>query len=262
MLRSLWTAATGMNSMQTGIDNLSNNLANVNTAGFKRGMVEFQDLLYQDVVSAGSITAAGINHPTGIQIGLGSKPVSIEKIHTTGNPKPTENPYDMMIQGSGFFQVQMPDGSTGYTRDGSFKVDGNGNVVSADGYLLIPNITVPQNASEFSVGEDGIVSVRLPGNAQETQLGQIQLARFVNPAGLQATGKNLFKETTASGAPQVNNPMADGFGSILHKYLEMSNVNVVNEMVDMITQQRAYEMNSKTIQTSDAMLQTVGTLKR
>ena len=262
MVRSLWTAATGMHSQQLNMDNIANNLANVNTTGFKKGRILFQDLLYQDLKPAGSVTAAGINHPTGIQIGMGATAVSIEKIHSDGNYIQTYNPLDVKIDGDGYFQVQLPNGNIGYTRAGSFKIDANGDVVTPEGYLLTPGINIPENATQLSISSDGIWSVTLPGEQEETELGQIEIARFINPAGLNAIGENLYLATGASGAAQVGIPGEDGFGSLKQNFLESSNVNMVEEMVNMITGQRAYEMNSKSIQTSDEMLQTVTALKR
>ncbi|BAI81599.1 flagellar basal-body rod protein FlgG [Deferribacter desulfuricans SSM1] len=262
MLRTLWTAASGMTTQQINIDNISNNLANVNTAGFKKSRVNFEDLLYQELKPAGGVTAAGINHPTGIQIGLGSKVVSTEKIFSQGNFQQTGNPLDIAIEGDGFFQVTLPDGTIGYTRNGSFKVDADGNLVTAEGYLLEPNIAIPDNALEIIVGEDGTLSVTLPGEAEPTELGQIELAKFINPSGLRSIGKNIYLQTAASGEPTTGIPGEDGFGTLAQGILEMSNVNVVEEMVNLITGQRAYEINSKAIQTGDEMLQIVNNLKR
>lgn len=262
MLRSLWTAATGMQAQQMNIDNSSNNLANVNTHGFKKGRLLFQDLLYHDIKAAGAVTAAGINHPTGIQMGMGANVVAIEKVHSQGNYQNTNNPLDLMIEGDGYFQVNMPDGTIAYTRIGSFRPDANGDLVTPEGYLLEPGINLPENALELSVSADGIFSVRLPGEEDETELGQIEIARFLNPAGLKAVGENLYIATGASGAAQVGIASEDGYGKIRQNFLETSNVVMVDEMVNMITGQRAYEMNSKAIQTSDEMLQTVAALKR
>ncbi|KAA0258768.1 flagellar basal-body rod protein FlgG [Deferribacter autotrophicus] len=262
MLRTLWTAASGMTTQQINIDNIANNLANVNTAGFKKSRVNFEDLLYQEIRPAGAVTATGINHPTGIQIGLGSKVVSTEKIFSQGNFQQTGNPLDLTIEGDGFFQVTLPDGTIGYTRNGSFKIDADGNLVTAEGYLLEPNIAIPENALEIIVGEDGTVSVTLPGEAEPTELGQIELAKFINPSGLRSIGKNIYLQTAASGEPITGVPGEEGLGTIAQGILEMSNVNVVEEMVNLITGQRAYEINSKAIQTGDEMLQIVNNLKR
>ncbi|MDR0454851.1 MAG: flagellar basal-body rod protein FlgG [Deferribacteraceae bacterium] len=262
MIRSLYTAATGMSAQQKNIDNTANNLANVNTQGFKKGRIIFEDLMYQELKAAGSMTSTGIIHPTGIQEGMGVNMISIEKIFSQGSFQYTENPLDVMIEGDGFFQVQLPDGSMGYTRQGAFKIDANGDIVTPQGYLLFPNINVPENALELSISQNGIWSVYLPGDTQETEIGQIEIARFINPAGLKALGENLYIETGASGAAQVSIPSENGFGSLRQLFLEMSNVNVVDEMVSMITAQRAYEMDSKAIQTSDEMLQIANGLKR
>jgi flagellar basal-body rod protein FlgG len=251
-----------MQAQQTNIDNISNNLSNVNNAGFKKGRVLFEDLLYQELQAAGSTTATGTLHPTGIQVGLGTMVTAIEKIHSQGSPRYTENPLDIMIQGDGFFQIELPDGSMGYTRAGSFKVDANGDVVTPQGYRLFPNINIPENALVLNVSHDAIFTVYMPGDMEETEIGQIETARFINPAGLKSLGENVFIETSSSGTPQVNIPGTDGFGDLRQHFLEMSNVSVVDEMVNMITAQRAYEMDSKAIQTSDEMLQIANGLKR
>ena len=262
MVRSLWTAATGMQAQQMNIDNMSNNLANVNTHGFKKGRVLFQDLLYQDIKSAGAVTAAGINHPSGIQMGMGVATVAIQKIHSQGNYDNTYNELDLTIEGDGYFQLTLPDGNIGYIRSGAFSIDANGDVVSPEGYLLEPGINIPDNALRISVSSDGIFSVKLPGEDEETELGQIEIARFINPTGLASIGENIYLATGASGAARVGIPSEDGYGKVKQHFLETSNVQMVTEMVNMITGQRAYEMNSKAIQTSDEMLQTVASLKR
>lgn len=262
MVRSLWTAATGMQAQQMNIDNMSNNLANVNTHGFKKGRILFQDLLYQDIKAAGAVTAAGINHPTGIQMGMGVATAAIQKIHSQGNYENTYNPLDLTVEGDGYFQITLPDGNIGYIRSGAFSIDANGDVVSPEGYLLEPGINIPENALSISVSSDGIFSVKLPGEEQETELGQIEIARFINPAGLSSVGENVYLATEASGPAQVGIASEDGYGKIRQGFLETSNVSMVTEMVNMITGQRAYEMNSKAIQTSDEMLQTVAGLKR
>ena len=259
MVRSLWTAATGMQAQQMNIDNMSNNLANVNTHGFKKGRVLFQDLLYQDIKSAGAVTAAG---PSGIQMGMGVATVAIQKIHSQGNYDNTYNELDLTIEGDGYFQLTLPDGNIGYIRSGAFSIDANGDVVSPEGYLLEPGINIPDNALRISVSSDGIFSVKLPGEDEETELGQIEIARFINPTGLASIGENIYLATGASGAAQVGIPSEDGYGKVKQHFLETSNVQMVTEMVNMITGQRAYEMNSKAIQTSDEMLQTVASLKR
>lgn len=262
MVRSLYTAATGMSAQQMNIDNISNNLSNVNTQGFKKGRIIFEDLMYQEIKAAGSLTATGIMHPTGIQQGLGVNTLAIEKIFSQGNYQYTQVPTDVAIEGDGFFQIELPDGAIGYTRQGAFSTDGDGNIVTPQGYYLFPNITVPENALELSISEDGVFSVYLPGETEETELGQIEIARFINPSGLKAIGGNIYTETGVSGAPQLAVPGEDGFGTTRQYFLEMSNVSIVDEMVGMITAQRAYEMNSKAIQTSDEMLQIANGLKR
>lgn len=262
MMRSLWTAASGMIAQQFNIDSIANNLANVNTVGFKRSRVDFQDLLYQTVRYAGSPVSAGAQLPTGIQVGHGVRPVSTERIFTTGTFKQTDNPLDLLIEGDGFFQVLLPDGTTAYTRDGALKIDGQGRLVTSDGFTLQPEITIPADAVSINVGTDGTVTVLVSGSNQPQNLGQIRLARFINPAGLRSLGRNLFAATAASGAPQEGTPGLDGLGNIAQGYLEMSNVQVVEEMVNMILAQRAYEVNSRAIQASDEMLQTANNLRR
>lgn len=261
MLRALWTAATGMTTQQLNIDNIANNLANVNNVGFKKSRINFQDLLYQEIRPSGTPNATGINFPTGIQIGLGSRVIATEKIFTTGSFQETGNPLDLAIEGDGFFQVTLPDGTIAYTRAGSFKLNQDGDVVTPDGYLIEPPINIPANALSISVGSDGTVSVTLPGEQEPDEIGNIELARFINPAGLNSIGKNLYLPTGASGDAEAGVPGEDGFGLIIQGVLEMSNVNVVEEMVNMITGQRAYEINSKAIQTGDQMLQIVNNLK-
>jgi len=262
MLRSLWIASSGMTAQQTNIDNLSNNLANVNTVGFKKARVNFEDLLYQEIRPAGAITSTGLNHPTGIQLGMGSKVVGTEKIFSQGSYQNTDNPLDWVIEGDGFFQVLLPNDEIAYTRNGSFKLDQDGNIVTANGYYLEPQITIPEDALEIMVSEDGIVSVMLPGEIDPVEVGNIEISTFINPSGLSAIGRNLYLPTAASGDPIDGVPGDDNFGIIVQGMLEMSNVNLVEEMVNMITAQRAYEVNSKAIQTSDDMLQIVNNLKR
>ncbi len=262
MIRSLWTAATGMEAQQLNIDTISNNLANVNTAGFKRSRADFEDLLYQMVKEAGVASTSNTVEPTGIQIGLGVKPAAVVKNFSQGNFKETGNPLDLAIAGNGFFQITMPDGTTAYTRDGSFKIDANGRVVTSEGYPLSPEITIPGDTVSINIGNDGTVSVLEAGQNTPSQIGQIQLSSFINPAGLKAVGHNLYKESDASGAATVANPGSNGLGTIEQGILEMSNVSVVQEMVEMIAGQRAYETNAKAIQTSDEMLQTANNLKR
>lgn len=262
MIRALWTAGTGMMAQQMNIDVISNNLANVNTSGFKKMRVEFEDLLYQTIRAAGTTSAQGSTVPTGLQVGHGVKSVSTTKLFTSGDPVNTGNPFDMMIEGDGFFQIQMPDGTTAYTRDGNFRVDGEGRLVNTSGYVLQPEIIIPENATSVGIGNDGTVSVLLPGEIEAQEVGRIELARFLNPAGLINLGGNLYQASAASGETAVGNPGEEGFGTIGQGFLEMSNVKVVEEMVNMIMAQRAYEINSKAIQAADDMLQTANNLRR
>ena len=262
MIRALWTAASGMESQQKNIDVVANNLANVNTTGFKKSRADFQDLMYQNLKTTGAPSTNTTQIPTGIQIGLGSRLAAVTKIFTTGDLNQTGNALDMAIQGDGFFQIQLPDGTTGYTRAGAFKKDNTGRVVTSDGYPLLPAITIPANATTTTIGNDGTVSVVQAGQNTPTQVGNIQLALFSNPAGLSAQGMNLFIQSDASGAPTTGTPGLTGIGTIAQGYLEMSNVSVMEEMVNMITSQRAYEVNSKAVQAADEMLQTANNLRR
>jgi flagellar basal-body rod protein FlgG len=262
MIRCLWTAASGMQAQTSNIDVISNNLANVNTAGFKRSRAEFQDLLYETMRVPGADAPGGGQIPTGIQIGHGTRTVATQKIFIQGDFQHTENQLDMAIEGQGFFQITQPNGDLAYSRAGNFKIDGEGRIVTPDGMLVEPEITIPTDAQSVSISTDGTVSVLQPGQTQPTDIGSLQLARFVNPAGLQSIGRNLFVQTAASGEPTTGTPGEDGFGTIAQGYLEMSNVSVVDEMVNMITAQRAYEINSKAIQAADDMLQTANALKR
>ncbi|MCW1360332.1 flagellar basal-body rod protein FlgG [Campylobacter sp. US33a] len=263
MLRSLHTAATGMISQQTQIDVTSNNIANVNTAGYKKSRAEFADLMYQVMKYAGTSTSATTLSPSGMEVGLGVRPSAITKVFTEGYLKSTStDSLDMAIEGNGFFQIQLPDGTTAYTRNGQFTRDNEGNIVNADGYRLIPEMTIPEGATAINVAKDGTVSVMLAGEQEETQIGQVELVQFINPAGLHAMGDNLFLETGASGAPVAGIAGEDGLGQIRHGWIESSNVQLVEEMTDLITGQRAYEANSKAITTSDEMLSTVNQLKR
>ena len=262
MMRALYTAASGMEAQQYQMDTISNNLANVNTTSFRRNEARFQDLVYQEMRTPGSPVGASVV-PVGQDVGLGVKVGSSEKIFTQGNLIQTGNPLDIAIEGDGFFQVTQPDGTTAYTRDGSFKRDANGAIVTADGYFLNPQITIPQNAQSISIGEDGTVSALVPGSNLPQQLGQIQLARFVNSAGLSPVGgHNLYTQTAASGAPIVSQAGLNGTGSLQGGYLENSNVQVVQEIVNMIVSQRAFEANSKSITAADEMLQTAVQVKR
>ena len=260
MIRSLWTAKTGMEAQQTQLDNIAHNLANVGTNGFKRGHVVFEDLIYQNLRQAGAASSDQTQLPTGLQMGLGVRPVSTSRIFTQGNLQQTSNNLDLAIKGQGFFQIQQPDGTTAYTRDGAFQADANGQLVTNNGYLVQPGITIPANAQSVSIAPDGTVTVALPGQATPQQVGQITLASFVNPAGLESKGMNLYTETAASGAPQAGTPGGNGLGLLQAGFVETSNVNVVEELIAMIQTQRAYELNSKAIQTSDQMLQRLGQL--
>jgi len=262
MIRALWTAASGMESQQKNIDVVANNLANVNTAGFKKSRADFQDLMYQNLKTTGAPSTNTTQVPTGIQIGLGSRLAAVTKIFTTGDFSQTGNELDMAIEGDGFFQIQLPDGTTAYTRSGAFKKDSTGRVVTSDGYPLLPAITVPSNATKTNIGNDGTVSVLQAGQNTPTQIGNIQLASFPNPAGLSAQGKNLFIVSDASGAATTGTPGQTGLGTLSQGFLEMSNVSVMEEMVNMITGQRAYEVNSKVVSAADEMLQTANNLKR
>lgn len=262
MIRSLWTAASGMQAQTSNIDVISNNLANVNTAGFKRSRVDFQDLLYETMRPPGTSTPGGGQVPTGIQIGHGTRTVATQKIFIQGDFENTQNELDMAIEGQGFFQIIQGNGDIAYTRAGNFKIDGEGRIVSPDGFLVEPEITIPTDALAVSISTDGVVSVLQPGQTAATDVGNLELSRFVNPAGLQNIGRNLYVQTAASGDPTTGTPGEDGFGTIAQGYLEMSNVSVVDEMVSMITAQRAYEINSKAIQAADEMLQTANGLKR
>lgn len=254
MIKSLWTAKTGLESQQTKLDVISNNLANVSTNGFKRSRPVFEDLLYQNMRQPGAQNNIQDRLPSGMQIGTGVRAVATERLHTQGSLEQTDNSRDLAIDGQGFFQVLMPDGTTAYTRDGSFQLNQNGQMVTANGYPVEPAIFLPANALSVSVGEDGTVSVRQPGVAQDNEVGQITVSTFINPAGLESLGGNLYLETGASGAPNENMPGMNGAGRLFQGYVETSNVNVVEEMVNMIQTQRAYEINSKAVSTSDEML--------
>jgi flagellar basal-body rod protein FlgG len=260
MIRSLWISKTGLDAQQTQMDVISNNLANVSTAGFKRSRAVFEDLLYQTIRQPGAQSSQQTQLPSGLQIGTGVHPVATERIFTQGNLQKTDNNLDVAIQGNGFLQVLLPDGTTAYTRDGSFQVDSAGQLVTASGYTVQPAITIPANAQSITIARDGTVSVTQPGVATPTQVGTLQLATFVNPVGLESKGENLFVETGASGTPSTNTPGTNGAGVLQQGYVETSNVNVVEELVNMIQTQRAYEMNSKAINTSDQMLQRLSQL--
>jgi flagellar basal-body rod protein FlgG len=260
MIRSLYIAKTGLEAQQTNLDVVTNNLANVSTNGFKKSRAVFEDLLYQNVRQPGAQSSQQTQLPSGLQIGTGVRAVATERIHTQGNPQQTGNSKDVMINGSGFFQVLMPDGTTAYTRDGSFQTDNNGQLVTSSGYVLQPPITVPSNALSMTIARDGTVSVTTPGTVAPTQIGSIQVSNFVNPAGLESLGENLYAETGSSGTAQAGTPGTNGNGVLMQGYVETSNVNVVEEMVNMIQTQRAYEINSKAITTSDQMLQKISQL--
>ncbi len=261
-MRSLDIAATGMLAQQRNVEVVSNNLANMNTTAFQRRRTEFHDLIYQDLRRVGTTSAdAGTIVPTGVQIGLGVKLAAVYRIHEQGNLEATDNTLDLAIQGKGFFQILLPDGTTAYSRDGTFQLNGTGLVVTHDGYQVQPGITIPSNAIDVTVNNSGQIQVKIEGQTALSTVGQLQIATFLNDAGLEAIGDNLYKETPASGAATTGNPASTGFGSILQGFLETSNVNAVEEISNLISAQRAYEMNSKVIQTSDEMLGTLTALR-
>ncbi|MDE2400258.1 MAG: flagellar basal-body rod protein FlgG [Burkholderiales bacterium] len=255
MMRSLWISKSGMEAQQTQLDHISHNLANSSTNGFKRAHAVFEDLMYQNLRQSGANSSEQTVLPTGLQVGLGVRPVATSRQFTQGNLQQTNNNLDVAIKGNGFFQITMPDGTTGYSRDGSFQVDSQGQLVTNNGYQVQPGITVPANATSVTVAADGTVTAALPGQTTPQNLGQIQLATFINPAGLEPRGENLFTETPSSGTPQTAAPGSNNNGTLAQGFVETSNVNVVEELVTMIQTQRAYELNSKAIQTSDQMLQ-------
>ena len=262
MMRALYTATTGMLGQQLQIDVTSNNISNVNTFGYRKERAEFADLFHQVLQYAGSSTSETTLSPTGIEVGLGVRPTSVQKIFSQGNFKETENNLDIAITGNGFFQIELPDGTIAYTRDGSFNLDDEGNVVNSQGYLLVPNITIPDDATQVNIGTDGTVTVVQGNETEVNELGQIETVNFINPAGLHALGDNLYLNTNASGDPIVGTPGLNGFGQLRQGFVETSNVKLVEEMTDLIVGQRAYEANSKSIQTADSMLQIVNQLKR
>ncbi len=263
MIRAMGTAASGMKAQQMNIDTIANNLANVNTTGYKKSHAEFQDLLYEKVMPGGQIDAEGRALPSRVEVGHGVKLVATNKNFSQGTVVSTGNPLDVMVEGDGFFQLRMPDGTIKYTRDGSFKMDADRNIVTASGYRLEPAVVVPEDAIELSISRDGIVSVMVAGDdANVQEIGQVEMARFPNASGLAARGGNVFGESPASGNPILGNPGLDGFGEVASGFLEMSNVETVDELVSMISAQRAYELNSKTISMADEMMQTVNRLKR
>ena len=262
MIKAMRTAASGMYAQQLNVDTIANNLANVNTTGYKRSKVEFQDVLYQKLRAAGSESAAGANVPVGLDVGYGVRPVATQRSFSEGNLQQTGNPLDISIEGNGFFQVILPNGRTAYTRDGALKLSADGQIVTTDGFFLQPNITIPGESEFINISADGIVSVRVAGDSEPQEIGQLELAKFVNPSGMEAIGHNLFLETGASGAPILGSPTLEGFGRINQGYLEMSNVEIVEEMVNMIVAQRAYEINSKAIKTAEEMTEIANNLKR
>jgi flagellar basal-body rod protein FlgG len=262
MIRALYTAATGMQAEELAIDVTANNLANVNTTGFKKSRADFQDLLYQTLRAPAAATTTNTQSPTGLQVGLGVKPAAIQRINLQGDYDQTGNPLDLAIEGQGYFQITMPDGTTAYSRAGAFKLDNQARIVTSDGFPITPAVTVPDGAIDLTIGQDGVVSATLPGQTTPTQLGQIQTARFLNPAGLKAIGKNLLQETDSSGPAEVGIAGQENRGTIGQGFLENSNVSVVEELIALITGQRAYEVTSKAIQTADQMLQDTNAIVR
>lgn len=260
MIRSLWIAKTGLEAQQTNMDVIANNLANVSTNGFKRQRALFEDLLYQTLRQPGAQSSEQTTIPSGLQIGTGVRPVATERIHSQGGLTQTSNSKDVAIQGGGFFQIQLPDGTTAYTRDGAFQFNQDGQLVTASGYPVQPGITIPQDAASLTIGNDGIVSVTLPGQTAPQQVGQLTLSTFINDSGLESIGENLYRETASSGAPNETTPGLNGGGTLRQGYVETSNVNVAEELVNMIQTQRAYEINSKAVSTSDQMLQRLANL--
>lgn len=262
MMQSLYTASTGMVAMQTQIDTTANNIANVNTIGFKKSRAEFADLMYKVMEYAGTSTSNASKSPTGIEYGLGVRPTAINKIFSEGSLKQTDNQLDMAVTGHGFFKLELPNGTEVYSRNGAFKVDDNGTLVNSDGYKVVPEVVVPPDATSVSIGTDGTISVVQAGQTQATQVGQITLTNFINPAGLHSVGDNLYTATDSSGQPVEGTPGLDGLGTIRQGFVELSNVELVVELTDLITGQRAYDSNSKIITASDEMLQTTNNLKR
>ena len=260
MINSLWISKTGMQAQQTQLDVISNNMANVSTNGFKRASAVFEDLMYQNLRQVGAAETEQNNLPTGLQLGLGVRTVATSRQFSQGSLQQSGNQLDIAINGQGFLQVALPDGTTGYTRDGSLQVNAEGRLVTSSGLAIAGDITVPAEAQSVTIGSDGVVTAKVPGNATPQQLGNIELANFINPAGLEPKGQNLYTETVASGNPVTGAPGSAGMGTLMQGYVETSNVNVVQELVTMIQTQRAYEMNSKAIQTSDQMLQRLGQL--
>ncbi|MBU0960437.1 MAG: flagellar basal-body rod protein FlgG [Proteobacteria bacterium] len=260
MIRSLWTGTTGMNGQQLNLDVIANNLANVSTTGFKKSRADFQDLMYQIMKVPGSQTSADTESPSGIQVGLGVRPAAVQKLFTQGDLIQTGNELDVAIEGAGFFQVELPTGVTAYTRAGALKRDGDGRVTNSDGYPITPGITIPDGSRQITISETGIISAIIGDDTESTEIGTFETVTFTNNGGLVAVGKNLFRESNSSGTAQAGTPGGDGYGLLLQSFLEGSNVNIVEELTAMITTQRAYEINSKTIQTSDEMMQTTNNL--
>ncbi len=261
-MRALKTAALGMTAQQMNVDVIANNLANVNTTGYKKNGIEFQDLLYETMQTGNRDGEKGRENPTNIQVGLGNRPISTYRSFSEGTIAQTGNPLDLAINGKGFIQVQMPDGSYTYTRDGSLKLNANGEVVTNSGLKIVPDISVPENAQSLNISQDGVVSVMLNGETTPQELGQIELASFMNPGGLEAIGGNLYKATEASGDPVYNNPGTDEMGTLQQGYLEKSNVDVAQEMINLIVAQRAYEVNAKAVKTADELMSLTNSLKR
>lgn len=263
MIRALFSAASGMTAQQLNVDNIANNLANSNTAGYKTRRAQFQDLLYQNIIQPGAAAGQQTVVPTGLQLGLGTRAASNEILFTQGDFAQTNNPLDVVIQGNGFFQVLQPTGVLAYTRSGQFHLDRNGNIVDVNGNLLQPSITLPQNAQTITIATDGTVSYTLPSQTSAQTAGQIQLATFANPSGLNSIGQNMYQPTTASGDPILGVPGGqEGLGTLLQGYTEQSNVSVVNEFVNLIVSQRAYEANSKVVKSADEMYQEMNNLKQ
>jgi len=260
MINSLWISKTGMEAQQMQLDMISNNLANVSTNGFKKAHAVFEDLMYQNLRQVGSNTSEQSTLPTGLQVGLGVRTVATSRTFSQGNLQQSSNNLDVAIQGNGFFQVTLPDGTTGYTRDGAFQLDNQGRMVNSSGLLVQGGITVPANATNISIANNGTVTASIPGTTAPQNIGTITTASFINPAGLEPKGQNIYQESIASGQPNAGTPGSDGLGNLMQGFVETSNVNVVQELVTMIQTQRAYEMNSKAIQTSDQMLQKLGQL--
>ena len=260
MINSLWISKTGMEAQQTQLDVISNNLANVSTNGFKKSHAVFEDLMYQNLRQVGASVTEQSTLPTGLQIGLGVRTVATSRTFSQGNVQQSGNTLDVAIQGNGFFQVTMPDGTIGYTRDGSFQLDNQGRLVTSSGLVVAGGITVPATATSISIAQDGVVTAQVPGTVAPQSIGTITTASFINPAGLEPKGQNIYQESAASGQPTVGTPNSSGLGMLMQGFVETSNVNVVQELVSMIQTQRAYEMNSKAVQTSDQMLQKLSQL--